>query len=101
MRYWRVVVKPGDGRHFFSRIEEISESRAVVRGDRALPAGTVCDLHIGVPSWDGQKPALMAGLQVEVDEVIFSSAGVRLALKVRSLDSGARRLIAERNGDVL
>lgn len=93
MRYWRVLVKSGDGRQFFARALKVSASRAVLRGDHALPAGTVCDLQIVVPSWVGENPGAVAGLRAEVSEVVFASGGIRLDLMVKSLSYEARQLI--------
>jgi len=96
MRYWRVLVKSGDGRQFFTRAVEITENRAVLRGDHALPAGMVCDLQIIIPSQDAIQPAGVAGLQAEVGAVVFASGDIRLDFMVRSLSNEARQLIASR-----
>lgn len=93
MRYWRILVKPGDGRQFFTKAVEISASRAVLCGDHALPTGTACNLQIVAPSMDKKQPARVADLQAEVRGVIFASGGIRLDLRINSLSSEARQLI--------
>ncbi len=96
MRYWRVLVKSGDGRQFFTRAVEISESRAVVRGDHALPNGMACDLQVIIPSRDEKQPATAAGMQAEVGAVVFASGDIRLDFRVKSLSHEARQLIDSR-----
>jgi len=93
MRYWRVVVKPGDGTQFFTRAVEISAHRAIVCGDQALPAGMVCDLHIFVPPPNDQQPPVVVGLQAAVGTVVFASGSIRLEFKVKSLSDEAQQLI--------
>ena len=97
MRYWRILVKSDDGRQFFTKAVEISASRAVLRGDHALPTGAVCDLQIVAPSLDKMQPPKVADLQAEVRGVIFSSGGIRLDLRIKSLSSEARQLIGSQN----
>jgi hypothetical protein len=96
MRYWRVLVKPDGGGHFFTRAVEISPHRAVVRGEQALPVGTACDLHIIVPPPSDQQPPAMAGLRGEVREAVFASDGIRLDFSVRSLSEEVQRLFEGR-----
>lgn len=96
MRYWRVLVKSGDGRQFFTRVVEISASRAVLRGDHVLPAGMSCDLQIIIPSRDEKQPAGVAGLQAEVGVAVFASGDIRLELRIKSLSDEARSLIDSR-----
>lgn len=96
MRYWRVLVKSGDGRQFYTRAVEISASRIVLRGDHVLPTGMLCDLQIIIPSLDEKLPAGMAGLQAEVGGVIFASGDIRLNFRVTSLSNEARQLIGSR-----
>lgn len=96
MRYWRVLVESGDGRRFFTRAVEISASRAVLRGDHALPAGMPCDLRVIVPPPDDKQPPAMVGLHAEVGEVVFTSSGIRLDFRVKSLSDEARQLIDAR-----
>lgn len=93
MRYWRILVKTGNGRQFFTKAVEISASRAVLRGDHALPTGTLCDLQIVAPSMDKKLPARVADFKAEVRGVIFASGGVRLDFMIKSLSSEARQLI--------
>jgi len=96
MRYWRVLVKPGDGRQFFTRAVEISAHRAILRGDQALPAGMECDLQIFVPPPNDQQPPALAGLRAEVGAVVFASGDIRLEFRVKSLSDEARQLIDAR-----
>lgn len=96
MRYWRVLVKPGDGRQFFTRAVEISVHRAILCGDQALPAGMACDLQVIIPSRDEKQPAGVAGLQAEVGAVVFASGDIRLELRIKSLSDEARSLIDSR-----
>lgn len=96
MRYWRVLVKSGDGRHFSTRAVEISASRAVLRGQHALPAGMACDLYVVIPSRDEKLPASVAGLQAEVSAVVFASGDIQLELRIKSLSGEARSLIDSR-----
>ena len=96
MRYWRVLVKPGDGRQFFTRAMEISAHRAILYGDHALPAGMVCDLHIFVPSPNDRQPPVVVGLQAAVGSVVLASGSIRLEFKVKSLSDGAQQLINSR-----
>lgn len=96
MRYWRVLVKSGDGRQFFTRAVEISENRAVLRGDLILPTGMVCDLQIIIPSQDENLPAAVAVLQAEVGVVVFAAGDIRLDFRVKSLSDEARQLIYSR-----
>lgn len=95
MRYWRILVKSGDGRQFFAKPVEISASRAVLRGDHALPNGMVCDLQIVVPSPD-EKILAGASMQAEVGEIVFASGEIRLEFRVKSLSSEAQQLINSR-----
>lgn len=99
MRYWRVLVKTGDGRQFFTRAVEISANRAVLRGDHALPVGMGCDLQVIVPPPDDRQPPGAAGLQAEVGEVVFASGAIRLDFRVKSLSDEARQLIDARRGN--
>lgn len=94
MCYWRVFVKSGDGRKFFSTAMNVSTHRMVLRGDHVLPTGMVCDLQIIIPPLNENQHAGVAVLQAEVDEVVFSSGDVQLHLKVKSLSNDARRLIS-------
>jgi len=96
MRYWRVFVESGDGRRFPTRAVEISESRAILRGEHALPAGMVCDLQIIVPPPNDQQPPAVAGLRAEVGAVVFTSGGIRLDFRVKSLSNEAKLLIDAR-----
>ncbi|MDP4027747.1 MAG: hypothetical protein Q8P42_02080 [Gallionella sp.] len=96
MRYWRVLVKPGDGTQFFTRAVEISAHRAIVRGGQALPAGVVCDLHIFVPPPNSQQPPAVVGLRAEVGAVVFASGDIRLEFRVKSLSDEAQQLIDSR-----
>lgn len=96
MRHWRVWVESGDGRRFPTRALEISASRAVLRGEHALPVGMMCDLRIIVPPPDDRQSPGVAGLRAEVNEAIFASGAIRLDFRVRSLSDEARRLIDAR-----
>lgn len=96
MRYWRVLVKPGDGTQFFTRALEISAHRAIVSGGQALPAGVACDLHIFVPPPNDQQPPAVVGLRAEVGSVVFASGDIRLEFRVKSLSDEARQLIDTR-----
>lgn len=99
MRYWRVLVESGDGRRFSTRAVEVSASRAVLRGDHALPTGMACDLQVIVPPPNDQQPPGVAGLRAEVDEVVFAAGDILLDLRVKSLSDEARRLIGMRGGN--
>lgn len=96
MRYWRVLVKPGDGRQFFTRAVEISADRAILRGDQALPAGMVCELQIIVPPPNDQQPPAVAGLRAEVSSVVFASGGIRLEFRVKTLSDEVQQLLDSR-----
>lgn len=96
MRYWRVLIKSGDGRQFFTRAVEISENRAVLRGDHVLSTGMVCDLQIIIPARDEMQSAGVASLEAEVGGVVFASGDIRLDFRVRSLSNEARQVIASR-----
>jgi hypothetical protein len=99
MRYWRVLVKPGNGSQFFTRALEISAHRVILRGDHALPAGMKCDLQVVIPPPNDQQPPAVAGLQAEVGAVVFASGDIRLEFRVKSLSDEARQLIdARRQG---
>lgn len=84
MRFWRVLVKSGDGRQFYTRAVEISTSSAMLRGDHALPTGMVCDLQVIIPSLDEKQPAGMVSLQAEVFEVVFAAGDILLDLRVNA-----------------
>lgn len=96
MRYWRVLVKPCDGRQFFARAVEISASRAILRGDQALPAGMVCDLQIIAPPSNDQQPPTVVGLKAQVSDVVFASGDICLDFRVKSLSDEARQMIGSR-----
>lgn len=93
MRYWRVLVEPGDGRQFFARVLEITAHRAILRGEQALPAGMECDLQIFVPPPNNRQSPGVAGLRAEVSGVVFASGGIRLDFRVKSLSDEARQLL--------
>ena len=78
MRYWRVLVRSGDGRQFVARAVEFSASRALLCGNHALPTGEECDLQIVAPSFDKKQPPTVADLKAEVRGVIFASNDIRL-----------------------
>jgi len=93
MRFWRILVKSGDGRQFYTRAVEVSASSAMLRGDHALPTGMVCELLVIIPSLDEKQPAGMASLQAEVFEVVFACGDILLDFRVKSLSNEARQLI--------
>jgi len=94
MRYFKVLVKSGNGRQFFCRVMEISASRVVLRGDYILPVGMVCDLQVIIPSVDEKKPSGSIDLRAEVGEVIFSEGYIRLECRIKSLGNEAGKLLA-------
>jgi hypothetical protein len=96
MRYWRVLVKPGNGSQFFTRAVEISAHRVILRGEQALPTGMECGLQIVVPPPNDQQPPVLADLHAEVGTVVFASGDIRLEFRVKSLSDEARQLIDSR-----
>ena len=94
MRFFKVVVKLGNGRQFFCRVMEISPSRVVLRGDYILPVGMACDLQVIIPSLDEKMPSSSVDLRAEVHEVIFSEGYIHLECRIKSLSNEAGKLLA-------
>ncbi len=93
MRYWKVQVKPGNGEPFWCRAVEMSEEQVVLHSEHALPAGIECSMRINVPA--RESAMVQAGFSGKVEQVVFSSRGIELSLRVKWLSDDARRLIGK------
>ena len=95
MRYWKVQVKPGNGEPFWCRAVQMTEEQVVLHSEHALPAGIECSMRIDVPSRDFATPPAEAGFSGNVEQVVFSSRGIELSLRVKWLSDDARHLLGK------